>query len=127
MKHKKPQVEIDTYGEYESWDRESKEIPRILDIKNEIKALPGTEFGYVLRIRKGKGEKLTFRIDHPPFNDDTGKIAPPFAGEHYIRTNDYKFFLGDGIWEPVEDKKGEWILTTFHHNKIIAKMAFTLV
>ncbi|NQU84429.1 MAG: DUF3859 domain-containing protein, partial [Mariniphaga sp.] len=111
MKKRKPHIEIYSFGEYTQWDRESKNIPKILNITNEIKAVPGAEFGYVLRIKKGKGEKLIYKIEHPPFKDKNGKILPAFTGEHYIKSNDYQFFLGDCIWEPVDDKLGKWELT----------------
>lgn len=126
MKRRKPEIEMYSYGEYSKWDRENKNIPKILDITSEIKAKIGTEFGYVIRIKKGKGEKLTFKIDHPPFKDENGEIRPPFVGEEYISTNDYEFFLGDCIWEPIEDKLGKWEITTYHNGKIVAHKILTL-
>ena len=63
-----------SFGEYSAWDRESKAIPKILNFTTEIEAKIGTEFGYVLRIKQGKGELLTFRIDHPPFKDENGRL-----------------------------------------------------
>ena len=115
-----------SYGEYSKWDRSSREIPKILSFTTEIKAEPGTEFGYVLHIKQGKGEILTFKIEHPPFKDESGKISPPFEGQQFIRTNDFEFYLGDCIWEPVEDKLGTWKLTTYFNGKVVANMAFTL-
>ena len=116
-----------SYGEYSKWDRNSKEVPKILDITTEIKAETGTEFGYVLHIKNGKGEKLTFKIDHPPFNDDEGNLRPPFTGEQFIRTNDFQFYLGDCIWEPMEDKFGKWELTTYYKGKVVANKTFNLI
>jgi hypothetical protein len=115
-----------SYGEYSKWDRDSKEIPKILDFATKIKAEIGTEFGYVLHIKNGKGEKLTFKIDHPPFNDNQGKLRPPFTGEQFIKTNDFEFYLGDCIWEPLKDKLGEWELTTYLNNKVVANLSFIL-
>lgn len=115
-----------SYGEYAEWDRESREIPKILDFATEIKARIGTEFGYVLHIKNGKGETLEFKIDHPPFKGDDGKIRPPFSGEQFIRTNDFEFYLGDCIWEPLEDKLGKWELTTFYQGKVVAYKTFKL-
>lgn len=116
-----------SFGEYSEWDRQSKKIPKILDITTEIKAEIGTEFGYVLHIKQGKGEMLTFKIEHPPFTDENGKIRPPFTGEQFIRTNDFEFFLGDCIWEPLDDKLGKWELSTFYQGKRVAHKIFTLV
>lgn len=104
MKRRKPVFSMFSYGEYEPWDRESKKIPKIKRITTEIETETGTEFGYVLRIKNGKGTTLSFKIDHPAFTDETGNIMPPFTGEQFIRTNDYEFYLGDCVWEPQEDK-----------------------
>ena len=127
MKHRKPEFRIYTFGEYSSWDQLSKEMPRIRKIASELVAFAGMEFGYVLHIRKGKGEKLTFEITHPPFRNPDGSIVPPFSGEHYISTNDYMFFLGDSITDPVEDKRGEWEFATFHRGKMVAHKKLILV
>jgi len=126
MKRKKPIFNMISYGEYTKWNRESKEIPKIQNITNEIEAETGTEFGYVLQIKQGKGETIEFRIDHPPFKDENGKVMPPFTGEQFIRTNDYLFYLGDCIWDPPADKFGEWELTTFHNGKVVAHKTFKM-
>ena len=127
MRRKKPIFEIYSYGEYEKWNRESKDIPRILNFSTVIEAEPGTEFGYVLHIRQGKSENITFKIDHPPFKDENGEVVPPFEGEEFIRTNDYRFYLGDCIWEPAEDKFGVWELTVYHNGKVVANKVFKLI
>lgn len=114
------------YGEYSKWDRESREIPKIQRVTTEIEAETGTEFGYVLQIRQGKGETIEFKIDHPPFKDENGNVRPPFSGEQFIRTNDYLFYLGDCIWDPPEDKFGEWELTTYHNGKVVANKLFKI-
>lgn len=126
MAKRRPTFKIYSYGEYSKWDRESREIPKILDFTTEIKASIGTEFGYVLHIKNGKGESVQFRIDHPPFLDEKGQVTPPFTGEQFIRTNDFEFYLGDCIWEPLEDKKGKWELTTWYQGKIVANKIFNL-
>lgn len=115
-----------SYGEYEKWDRNSKAIPRILNITTEIEAEIGTEFGYVLHIKNGKGELLDFIIDHPPFKDDNGQVMPPFTGEQFIRTNDFEFYLGDCVWEPLHDKLGVWELTTRYKGQVVAQKKFIL-
>lgn len=127
MRKRKPIFEIYSYGEFEKWDRKSKEIPKILDFTTTIEAEIGTEFGYVLHIRQGKGENIEFKIDHPPFKNEKGKIAPPFEGVEYIRTNDYRFYLGDCVWKPLEDKLGNWELSIMHNGKVVAHKVFKLV
>ena len=127
MKRRKPVFKISSYGENSKWDRNSKKIPKILNFTTEIKTKIDNEFGYILNIKQGKGEILTFKIDHPPFKDEYGKIGPSFTGEQFIRTNDYEFYLGDCVWEPLEDKLGNWELTTYHRGKVIANKIFKLI
>ncbi len=126
MGKRRPSFKMYSYGEYSGWDRNSSEIPKILDFSTDIKASIGTEFGYVLHIKNGKGEILEFKIDHPPFTDDEGNISPPFTGEQFIRTNDYQFYLGDCIWEPLEDKLGKWEITTYYKGELVAHKIFNL-
>jgi len=115
-----------SYGVYSKWDRSSKKIPKIRKFTTVINAEIDIEFGYVLLIKKGKGETLTFKIEHPPFTDESGKIRPPFTGEQFIRTNDFEFYLGDCVWEPLEDKLGIWELTTYHNGEVVAHKIFEL-
>lgn len=124
---KKLQCVMKSYGIYEPFERLSKELPRFLHPTLKIPGRLGIEFGYVLRITGGKGKKLSFQIDHPPFKKDDGTIAPPFVGEVFVTHNDYRFFLGDTIWAPVEDKLGAWKLTTFCDGKPIAEKTLTVV
>ena len=127
MPKKKPEVTVHSYGLYEGWNRESRELPTLVAISNEIKAELDVEFGYILRIRNARNGKITFRIEHPPFNDSSGKTAPPFEGGLYVKTNDYRFFLGDTIWSPVEDKRGEWRLITWLDDVKVADKTLLLV
>jgi len=125
----KPKIsyKIVSYGIYEGWDKNSKDLPKIKKFCETLPAKIGIEFGYVLNIKKAKGKKIYYRIEHPPFPDDNGNEAPPFTGELYVRTNDWFFFLGDTIWEPVENKIGVWRLITSLENENIADKSFSLV
>ena len=116
-----------SWGIYTAWDRESKELPEVKEFTQKIPAEPGVEFGYILQIKKGKGKQIRFRIDHPPFWDDSGQPAPSFTGEVYIRSNEWSFFLGDTIWEPVHDKCGPWRLIAELDGEIMADKTFELV
>jgi hypothetical protein len=113
MARKNPTVEIYSYGLYDGWNRESKELPNLIAITNEILAELNVEFGYILRIRNARNSRITFRIEHPVFKDSSGRMAPPFEGEQYVKSNDYRFFLGDTVWSPIEDKRGAWRLITW--------------
>jgi len=127
MAKKKPEVEIHSCGIYDGWDRESRELPQLVAITSEIEAKLDVEFGYILRIRHARNCRITFRIEHPPFNDSSGRTAPPFEGELYVKTNDYRFFLGDTIWSPVEDKRGPWRLITWLDDEKVADKTLLLI
>ena len=116
-----------SHGLYDGWDRDSKELPNLVKITDEIETRIDIEFGYILRVRNARNSKITFRIEHPPFQDDSGSIAPPFDGELYVKTNDFRFFLGDTIWPPAEDKKGAWRLITWLDGVSVADKTLMLV
>ena len=126
MAKKKPTVEIHSYGLYERWDRDSRELPELIQITTEIEARLDIEFGYVLRIRNARNGKIRFQIDHPPFKDSLDRPAPPFTGDLYVKTNDFRFFLGDTVWDPVEDKRGEWRLRTWLDGALVADKTIVL-
>ncbi len=113
MAKRKVTADIYSYGIYTNWNRKSKELPKILEITDRIKITPDIEFGCIIKIRGAKGKPIQFRIDHPPFLDESGNPAAPFTGEYFINNNNYEFFLGDTVWEPYEDKAGTWELSTF--------------
>ena len=127
MPKKKIDVQMHSYGLYDGWDRDSKELPNLVKITTEVEASIDVEFGYILRIRGGRNAKMTFRIEHPPFCDEFGEVMPPFDGEQYIKNNDYRFFLGDTVWAPIEDKRGEWRLITWIDGKQVADKTITLI
>ncbi len=120
MAKKKFRYELYSYGIYSRWDRQTKDLPKLIEITDRIPIKDDIEFGYVLKITGAKGKKLHFRIDHPPFKDAKGQTAPPFKGEYFINSNTYEFFLGDTVWEPYEDKAGEWRLYTWLEGELIA-------
>ena len=127
MAKKKADVSMHSYGLYDGWDREGKNLPSLMKITTEIEAALEVEFGYILRIRNARNSKITFRIEHPPFKDDDGEIAPPFDGELYVKTNDFRFFLGDTVWEPVADKRGAWRLITWLDGAMVADKTLMLL
>ncbi|TCO04989.1 DUF3859 domain-containing protein [Natronoflexus pectinivorans] len=126
MPKKKPVIELYSYGIYAPWDRESKQIPKLLQITTDIPVEPEIEFGYVLKIKKAKGSSITFIMNHPPFRDDEGNVSPPFEGSEFVNSNDWSFFLGDTVWPPYEDKAGIWELITFLDGEEIARKTFKL-
>ena len=128
MAKKKITIEMLSYGIYTEWDRKSKALPKIKKHTHTVPAVLDIEFGYVLQIKGAKGQQITFRMTHPPFRDEKGNIRPDFTGSHYVNSNDWKFFLGDTIWGPtVDDKCGDWEITTYLEGKEIARKKFTIV
>lgn len=124
---KHPKIKIDSYGQYSKWDRGSRELPKIKAFTQTIKAEEGNEFGMILHITSGKGAKIYYRIQHPPFRDATGNIEPDFTGEYLVNSNDYKFYIGDCIWLPVDDKVGKWVVSVEFEGKIVAEKEFMVV
>ncbi len=127
MAKKKIDVTMHSYGLYDGWNRDSKELPNLVKITMEIEAALEVEFGYILQIRNARNGKITFRIEHPPFKGNDGKTAPPFVGELYVKTNDFRFFLGDTVWAPVGDKRGAWRLVTWLDGEKVADKTLSLV
>lgn len=121
-----PKTEIVSYGRYTRWDRESKKLPELVDLTKEVKAEIDVEFGIIVEIFQAKGRFVDFIIDHPPFTDENGVISPPFEGSFQIRNNPYAFFLGDTIWEPVENKRGPWTMTLMMDGKELASKTIIL-
>jgi len=121
MPKKNIEATIINYGEYKKWDRTSKSLPSLIKICDQVKGELDTEFGMIVEIKGGKGVTISFRVDHPPFKNDKGEIDPPFTGEYFINSNKYTFYLGDCIWEPIDDKIGNWTFTVFFNNQPIAQ------
>ena len=122
--NKKFELKVESYGIYTHWEKSSRELPEIIKFTHEIPAAPNIEFGMVLRIGKGKGLKMHFIISHPPFMDKNGNPTPHFVGEQIISDNNYLFFVGDSILEPLNDKKGEWTIRIFIKNNLIVTKRF---
>ena len=118
--------ELVSYGIYTNWDKHAKTLPDIRLFTETIPAQLDIEFGYILHIKKAKGKKLHYCIEHPPFKDESGEVMPAFTGELYVRTNDWQFFLGDTIWEPVADKVGPWRLVTTIEGTVLADKTFSI-
>ncbi len=122
----KIEVEMRTFGIYTQWDSDSKELPRFFECTTRIRADIDVEFGFVVNIKGCKNQQLRYCIDHPGILDADGVTRPPFDGIVYVKTNDWDFYLGDTIWEPVADKLGNWRMTLELDGKIIADKTFEL-
>tara|TARA_R110002033_G_scaffold132764_2_gene172519 strand:- start:4160 stop:4555 length:396 start_codon:yes stop_codon:yes gene_type:complete len=120
----KADVSIIYSGIFSQWDNSSDELPRLLQATVHVPGLIDTEFGFITRIKKAKNQILTYCIYHPDIPDDDGNIRPPFEGEVFIKENDWRFYLGDCIWAPVNNKLGNWRMTLTLNGKIIADKTF---
>lgn len=122
-----PDVEIISYGKYTRWNASSRDLPELEELTNEIKAELDVEFGMLVEIKHGKGRYLEYVIHHPPFTNKSGDLAPSFVGEYQIRSNPFQFFLGDTIWDPIDDKKGTWELIIKIDGKVLAQKKLLLI
>lgn len=120
-------VEMVSYGLYEEWHNHYKDLPKLKKFTYTIPCETASEFGYILNIKKGKGKQINYTIKHPDFLDSRGTPAKDFAGTEYINSNDWSFFLGDTIWEPIEDKAGKWQIIAEIDGKIVADKTFEVI
>lgn len=67
---------------------------------------------------------MEYVIEHPPFCDENGVLTPPFEGTYFVGSNDFQFFLGDTVWEPLADKAGLWTLIVRYKGREVAKKSF---
>lgn len=121
------EVEIINYGEYSQWEDDNQQLPKFIKLAHEVKAAIGVEFGMIVEIRKARNRYLDFRIDHPPFLDEAGEQMPAFSDTFRVKHNPFKFFLGDTIWEPVEDKRGSWVLSILDGEEVLATKTIQLI
>ena len=122
----KPEFYITSYGIYDQWNADSKTLPKIQEFTTEIPAQTDIEFCYILNVKKGKGIKLNFTIFHPDIPDNNGDVMPPFTDDVYVNNNDWSFFLGDTIWEPIENKIGIWRIIIQYLGNIVAEKRFDI-
>ncbi|WP_044303909.1 DUF3859 domain-containing protein [Rhodopirellula sallentina] len=126
MAKRKTEVRLRTHGIYSKWESGSKDLPRLQEVTTDVPAVVDVEFGFVVNIKNAKNQELYFCIDHPGIRDDLGKRRAPFDGTVYVKTNDWDFYLGDTVWEPIADKIGEWRMWLELDGKVIAEKTFSL-
>ena len=126
MAKSKPVFKIKSFGIYNKWNAKEKMLPEIQEFTTKIEAILDVEFGFIINIKKAKGEKIQYCIYHPDIPDANGIPLPPFDGEVYITNNDWNFYLGDTIWLPIENKLGLWRMTIELKGVVIAEKKFSL-
>lgn len=130
MAKKRPSVQEVSYGLYEPFESEAKALPVLSGggaFTTRVPAVVGQEFGYILKVKHGRGMTLAFEIDHPGIPDADGVVRPPFRGEVFVKSSDFDFFLGDGLWEPIEHMLGPWTLTTRLADQVVARRTFDVI
>lgn len=126
MVKQKPQIEVVSYGVYRHWDAKSKTLPKIQQFTLVVPAQLDIEFGFIVNIKKAKNSKIRYCIYHPDIPDDNGEPMPPFDGEEYVRSNDWDFYLGDTLWDPIENKVGDWRMTIELNGEVIVEKTFSI-
>lgn len=126
MAKRKVEVRILSHGLYRQWDSEAKDLPQIVEFTTEFPAVVGIEFGFVANVKGAKNQRLSYCIDHPGILDDQGQRRSPFEGTVYVKTQDWNFYLGDTIWEPLHDKLGSWRMWIALDGKVVAEKTFEL-
>ncbi len=120
-------VDMTSYGIYSTWDSKSKALPKIQEFTTTVDAEIDVEFGYILNIKKAKGEKIRYCIYHRTSPPTKAKYLNRSMAEEYVGNNDWDFYLGDTIWAPVSNKLGKWRMTVELKGNIIADKTFDLV
>ena len=126
MVKRKPQVRIRSYGIYSQWESGAKELPKFVAATTRVHAELNVEFGFVVNIKGGKNQELEYCIDHPGILDEEGDRRAPFDGVVFIKQNDWNFYLGDTIWEPIDDKLGDWRMFLKLDGQVVADKTFHL-
>jgi hypothetical protein len=111
MARKRPVIREVSYGLYERFDAEAKTLPKHVEFTGRVPPEAGQEFGFILNLKQARGLTIDFKIDHPRIPDPEGKVMPPFRGEVFVLNSDFDFFLGDALWEPIEQMLGPWTLS----------------
>ncbi len=127
MAKRKVEIKIVSFGIYDKFDHDDDQLPTLVEFTEKIPAQIDIEFGMTVDIRKARGEVIQWRIDHPPFLNSSGELAEPFVGEFHVNSPEYKFFLGDTVWEPLDDKLGLWDLSVSWQGSVLARKKLWLV
>ena len=124
MVRRKIEVRMRTYGIYTKWDADSKDLPQICKVTTRVPAEINIEFGFVVHVKGAKNEELDYCIEHPGILDTAGRKRDPFDGSVYVKTNEWDFYLGDTIWDPIDDKLGRWHMWIKLKGTIVAEKTF---
>lgn len=124
MAKPKFETKILAVGLFDGFDETNKKLPKIIEYTKHLIAEVDKEFGLIVNIKRAKGKTINWRIQHPGIVDELGEVRPPFQGSEFIKNNDWSFYLGDTLWEPLDDKGGDWRMTIELEGQLIADETF---
>ena len=124
MKRSKFSCTLLHHGIYTQWDEKSKQLPKLIEVTTDIPARENIEFGFIANFKKAKGLKFSYIIYHPDIPDEHGTILEPFTGDVYVRNNDWDFYLGDTLWQPLNTKLGHWRMVLELDGDILIEKTF---
>nr|WP_297348199.1 DUF3859 domain-containing protein [uncultured Glaciecola sp.] len=124
MAKSNPIFKIESFGIYDGFNGAGKSLPKINQHTAVIPAEIDIEFGLTLSAKQAKGITLNWYIKHPNICDKKGREMAPFEGNVIVRNNDWRFYLGDTIWLPVDDKAGNWHMYIEYNNNVVAEQTF---
>lgn len=132
MAKRSAQIQMTSYGIYNTWDSRTKDLPKIQEFTTTIVAQEEVEFGFTVNIKKAKGERMKYCITHPGIINKKGKVLAPFDGEEHVGSNDWTFYLGDTIQllhpvDGLESNLGEWHMVLEMQGNVIAEKTFKVV
>jgi hypothetical protein len=132
MAKRSPIVEMSSYGIYSTWDSRAKDLPKIQEFTTQVPAEIDIEFGFIVNIKKAKGETIRYCIEHPGVLSKKGQPLAPFEGEEHVGSNDWDFYLGDTIQllcptNGLDSNMGDWRMFIELQGKVIAEKTFKVV
>ncbi len=127
MARRRPVISEVSYGLYSRFEAGGKGLPGVVRFTTAVPAVVGQEFGLIVKIKQGRGLLIDWEIEHPRVPSAEGGVMAPFMGSEYVRTQDYDFFLGDALWEPLIHMVGEWKLTVNLDRKTAAQRTFEVL
>lgn len=116
---------MESYGIYTLLDKSSEELPQILEFTRKIPVSESIEFGVILKIKGHRGGVIDFTIEHPRWIEN-GKVMPDFRAQLPIKSNDFRAFLGDTFWQPLENKVGKWTIRARFEGKQFLNESFEM-
>ena len=127
-KKKKPIItKLISYGLYAKWSNSCDELPKFLKHTTTIPGRIESEFGFMLEIKNGRGKNVDYVVKHPRFTDQNNNVEPIFTGTIPIRKSPFTVYIGETLWEPIDDKIGSWELTAKIDGKVIHREKFNIV